>query len=312
MKNFIPHETIVCDDMDPPWFNKRINYLIQEGTLLLETFRNNRNNVEIITCINNLKDRLALLINTAKQNYYSTIVEKLQKTQRSSKAYWSLLKIFINNEKIPLIPPLYHKNEFVIDFKKKTKPFNSFFADQCSLISNSSELLSMLEYLTQSCLSSITFSKDGIAKLIHNLDPNKAHGHDQISIRILKLCSTSICKPLEIIFNQRLETGAFLNDWKKCNVVPVFKIGDKQIPKNYRPISLLPVCGKIFEKLIFNEMLKFFIENDLISPNQSGFKPGDSCINQLLSITHDIYKSFDCGYEVRGVFLDISKAFDKV
>ena len=59
-------------------------------------------------------------------------------------------------------------------------------------------------------------------------------------------------------------------------------------------------------------MFSFFIENDLISLNQSGFKPGDSCINQLLSITHEIYKSFDDGWEVRGVFLDISKAFDKV
>ena len=59
-------------------------------------------------------------------------------------------------------------------------------------------------------------------------------------------------------------------------------------------------------------MFSFFIENGLISQNQSGFKPGDSCINQLLSITHEIYKSFDDGWEVRGVFLDISKAFDKV
>ena len=59
-------------------------------------------------------------------------------------------------------------------------------------------------------------------------------------------------------------------------------------------------------------MLKCFIENDLILPYSPGFKPGDSCINQLLSITHDIYKSFDCGYEIRGVFLDISKAFNKV
>ena len=59
-------------------------------------------------------------------------------------------------------------------------------------------------------------------------------------------------------------------------------------------------------------MLKFFIENDLISSNQSGFKPGDSCIKRLLTIIHDIYKSFDCSYEVRGIFLDISKAFDKV
>ena len=59
-------------------------------------------------------------------------------------------------------------------------------------------------------------------------------------------------------------------------------------------------------------MFKFFIDNNLISPNQSGFRPGDSCINQLLSITHEIYSSLDEGYEVRGVFLDISKAFDKV
>ena len=59
-------------------------------------------------------------------------------------------------------------------------------------------------------------------------------------------------------------------------------------------------------------MFKFFIENDLTSPNQSGFKSGDSCINEVSSITHNIYKSFDCGYEVRAFFIDISKAFDKV
>ena len=114
-----------------------------------------------------------MIINTAKQNNYSKIVEKLQNTQRSSKAHWSLLKIFLNNKKIPIIPPLYHNNEFVIDFKKKAELFDSFFADQCSLINNSSELPSKLEYLTQSCLSSVTFSKDDIEKLIQNLDPNK-------------------------------------------------------------------------------------------------------------------------------------------
>ena len=59
-------------------------------------------------------------------------------------------------------------------------------------------------------------------------------------------------------------------------------------------------------------MFSFIIENDLISHNKPDFKPGDSCIDQFLSITHEIYKSFDDGWEVRGVFLDISKAFDKV
>ena len=93
---------------------------------------------------------------------------------------------------------------------------------------------------------------------------------------------------------------------------PVHKKSDKQILKNYRPVSLLPICRKVFERLIYNSLFEYFIENDLISPNQSGFKPGDSCTNQLISITHEIYQSFDDGFEVRGVFLDISKAFDKV
>ena len=103
-----------------------------------------------------------------------------------------------------------------------------------------------------------------------------------------------------------MESGSFPSEWKKGNVVPIHKKDDKQCLENYRPISLLPVCGKILEKLIFNEMFKFFIENELISPNQSGFKPGDSCVNQLLAITHEIYKSFDDGFEIRSVFLDIS------
>ena len=71
-------------------------------------------------------------------------------------------------------------------------------------------------------------------------------------------------------------------------MVPIHKREDKQNVKNYQPVSLLPIFGKIFERLIYNEMCSFFRENDLISSNQSGFKQGDSCINQLLSITHDI------------------------
>ena len=99
---------------------------------------------------------------------------------------------------------------------------------------------------------------------------------------------------------------------EKANIVLIHKEGDKQCLKNYRPFSLLPVGGKILERLIFNEMFRFFIANNLISSNQSGFKPGDACINQLLSVTREICKSFDNGFKLRGVFLDITKAFDKV
>ena len=145
---------------------------------------------------------------------------------------------------------------------------------------------------------------------MQNLNPNRAHSHDNISIPMVKVCGPWIYKPLEIIFNQCLETGVFPSEWKKGNIAPIHKKEDKKI--NYHPVSLLPIWGKILERLMFNEMFEFFIENKLISSSQSGFKPGDSCINQLLSITHEIYSSFDEGLEVRSIFLDIAKAFDKV
>ena len=81
--------------------------------------------------------------------------------------------------------------------------------------------------------------------------------------------------------------------------------------ENYRPLSGLPICGKVFERLIYNSLFEFFIENELISSDQSGFKPDDSCINQHLLITHQIYKSFDNGCGITSIFLNISKAFDK-
>ena len=128
---------------------------------------------------------------------------------------------------------------------------------------------------------------------------------------MLKICGSSVYGPLELIFKEALSSGLFPLNWKKGNIVPIHKKGDKQILKNYRPVSLLPICGKIFERLIFNELFNFLLENNLILLNQSDFNSGGSCIDQLLSITHKIYNSFDEGLEVRSVFLDISIAFDK-
>ena len=96
--------------------------------------------------------------------------------------------------------------------------------------------------------------------------------------------------------------------------MPFHKKVSKNLGKNYRPISILPIFGKIFEKIIYNVLFEHLKTNDLLVSCQSGFLPGDSCTSQLLSITHDIYKAFDgnAPLEVPGVFIDISKAFDRV
>ena len=94
-------------------------------------------------------------------------------------------------------------------------------------------------------------------------------------------------------------------------VVPVRKKNEKNLKENYRPISPL---SKILEKLIYESLYSYLERENLLNPNQSGFRPGDSTINQLLSITHSVFEAFDCNptLEVRSVYLDISKAFDRV
>ena len=119
---------------------------------------------------------------------------------------------------------------------------------------------------------------------------------------------------MSLIFRDCIDTGVYPDTWKKSDIVPVHKKGDKQIVNNYRPVSLLPICSKILEKIIFDSIMRFLNENKLLSDAQSGFRPSDSCEYQLLSVVQDIYKSFDCNppLEVGGMFLDISKVFGRV
>ena len=103
-----------------------------------------------------------------------------------------------------------------------------------------------------------------------------------------------------------MSTSIYPDIWKLANVTPIFKKGDKQLIKNYRPISLLPICGKIFEKIVFNNLYNYLNVNNLITKNQSGFRPGDSTTNQLLYLVNEIHEAFENpkSLEVRAVWHD--------
>ena len=95
---------------------------------------------------------------------------------------------------------------------------------------------------------------------------------------MIKICSQSLILPLKIIFEHSLKKSKFPEIWKKPNVVSVHKKEDKMLVKNYRLISLLPVFGKMFERVIYNSLFNYFRSNRLFAPSQSSFLPGDSCI----------------------------------
>ena len=199
MANFIPHETIICDDRDPPWINNRIKKLIYERNSLYKDYRKN-NDTQIFEKLTLLQKKLHLAMEESKDTYYSDLSTKLAKQNSNPKTYWSVLKRFLNNKKIPCILPLFYENKLLTDFSEKAEIFNSYFTKQCSLINSDSSLPCEIIKKTNNSLYSGRFSTEDILQIINNLDSNKAHGHDEISIRMLKICGSSVCRPLQIIY----------------------------------------------------------------------------------------------------------------
>ena len=119
------------------------------------------------------------------------------------------IKDSLNGRKIPCIPPLFHDNKFIADFKEKSKIFNSFSAKQCSFIDNGTTLPSHFPLTTEKSLSDIDFSVEDIKNIISKLDSNKTHGDDMISIRMSKLCDKFFYKLLSFIFKSCLTQGIF-------------------------------------------------------------------------------------------------------
>ena len=139
-------------------------------------------------------------------------------------------------------------NKFMTDIKTKANIFNEHFAEQCAPMKNSSVLRISHRFLTQSRLTSLDFNEEEILKIIRALSIDKAHGHDDISIRMIKICDKSLLKPLILLFQNSAKLSYFPDIWKRSNIIPVHKKNDKQLVENYRPISLLPIFGKFLRK----------------------------------------------------------------
>ena len=168
---------------------------------------------------------------------------------------------------IPKIPPLLLHDRYITNSKEKATLFNNFFSSQCTPFVNDS-ILPEIRFHTISRISTLEIDLTDIHAIITGLNVKKAHGPDLISANMVKLCGQPLYLPLKIIFENILETGIFPDQWKEANVSPVHKKNDKQIISNYRPISLLPILAKVFEKIIFDKLYKYLDVNNLITKNR--------------------------------------------
>ena len=151
-----------------------------------------------------------------------------------------------------------------------------------------------------------------VFQLLNDLKVSKSTGIDSIPSRVLKISAEIISPSLAWIFNFCIKTGVYIDDWKKAWVVPIYKSENRKKCENYRPISILLIISKIFERSVFNQLYEFLNSNSLLFKHQFGFRPKNSTLAALIQMCDAWYENMDNGELNGAVFVDIRKAFNSI
>ncbi|CAM4551684.1 unnamed protein product [Caretta caretta] len=207
-------------------------------------------------------------------------------------------------------PLMNEGGNLVMEDVEKANVLNAFFA---SVFTNKvSSQTAALGITTWGIDGQPSVEKEVVRDYLEKLDVHKSMEPDELHPRVLKELVAVTAEPLAIILENSWRTGEVPDDWKKANVVPIFKKGKKEDPGNYRPVSLTSVPGKIMEQVLKESILKHLEEGKVIRNSQHGFTKGRSCVTNLIAFYDEITCSVDEGKAVDVLFLDFSKAFDTV
>ena len=227
-----------------------------------------------------------------------------------SRDFWQITNNVLNESK-SAIPPLFNGLELLPSASDKAKLFAEKFSKNSNL-DDSGISLPVFSSRTNLKLHNISVTPKMIRKVVMNLDLSKASGPDCIPVVVLKNCEPELSYILAELFNKCLKESCFPDCWKVSSVVPVFKnVGERSTAKNYRPVSLLSVVSKVFEKLVNNRIVDQLEKCVIFSDFQYGFRSSRSTADLLTVVSNRIAKAFNRSGATQAVALDISKAIDR-
>ena len=221
MSKCLPNCVIKCDEKDPPWITQELKTAIKRKHV------NRGRRPEDWAKVKEVRNSTSKMITDAKQKYHITLGRKLTVNSQDIEVHWSVLKKLSNKKKIMNIPPLLENGLFVTNIETKATILNDYFVAQCSVISTGTTLPTFLPRHNQ-LLHGLPIDRGKVRKLIRSLDSKKAHGCDEISIMMIKICDSLIVEPLCLIFEKCLATGVYPSIWKKANIIPVHKKKNRQ------------------------------------------------------------------------------------
>ena len=306
-----------------PWMTNEILNMIKIKDDLYVKFRKCKLELDKLRLKRELKiaeKNITESIETAKSNYFS---ERFNTYKTDMKKTWETIKTAINKRRHkPKYPDYFTKNtENIFDKTDIANEFNKYFTSIGPELANSLDSNgkpSFSSYLGPRVQSRFTFrstSTEEITRLIDNLPSKHSAGVDGVSSVMLKFVNSIIAPALSIAINQSLHSGIFPSHLKIAKVIPLYK--NKGSPNSfgdYRPISLLNVISKIYERAVYNQLYEYFVMNNLFYSSQYGFRTKHSTEDAAIELIDGISEHLDKDPydQVLGIFLDLSKAFDTI
>ena len=297
-----------------PWLSEGLKNSIKQKNKLYLKFKkvSSALNDESYKCY---KRKLQQLMKVAeKQHYHDLLVEYSNDIKKS----WVVIKSIINKNKKPHIQGRFKIGENLITSDKEliSNKFNDFFINIGPTLAKSIPCVnkSPPSYLGNRLTESIYLApvnENEIGQLIKSLKDTTA-GFDDLNSMCLKISSRFLLKPLTHICNLSISQGIFPEQLKIANVILLYKSDDSMSFNNYRPVSVLCVLSKIFEKIMYNRVAAFLEIFKILHDNQYGFRKKSSTHVALLTFIDKVIEAIEKGEYAIGVFLDFSKAFDTV
>lgn len=290
--NFVPNKRKKTNKRTP-WMTRSIIHLKRKIKKLKK--RHAQRDV-----IQKLQRSLASEVQQSKDYYFKTLMPNFIKSDPTK--FWS----YLSDNKKP-VTSISVKGRTVTNRSDIANHFNSYFQ---SVFANSAICVPET-FLFEPCEANF-ISYSGLVSMLLNLKAKKCCGPDDLPNVFLRRYAECVAKFLVVIFQASLLTATLPRDWRIARVIPIFKKGDRLIPDNYRPISLTSTCCKLIEHIIANRILEFLERHSILTSFQHGFRKGYSTVTQLVTVTHEFAKALDNNVQVDTIFLDLSKAFDKV
>ena len=309
----IPNKTVVIRPNDKIFFTPELRKLRRKKNRLHRRAKQ-LNTVFHWSQFREARNYYNLKIKEAKINHEVKQASELKHSDNiHPKKWWKIAKSFIKKDadKGSCYPPIKVNGDIVTDDKEKAEAFNNHFIKFSTVNAEHAPVPDGTTRVNQT-LKDITITEKDVIDLLKALDIKKASGPDQISQKMLKEAGFTIAPSLTKIFNRSLEANVFPEIWKQANIIPLHKKDDNDLTNNSRPVSILSCVAKLFEKAVFKYVFNFLRDTNAISLKQSGFMPGDSTVYQLTHLYHIFTEALDKQKDIRVVFCDISKAFDRV